>query len=156
MFINLFELIEERKQSMFESESINSIKSNAVIIMGPTGSGKTTLVRYLNGEELVNLKVDNKWIIEKKSFEKSDIGHSSKSKTLIPAAYTPYGKTFAYIDNPGFFDNRGMTAEIANIYLMKYALSKVKNFKFLILISVGDINERGLQFHFPIILVTNL
>ena len=28
MFINLFELIEERKQSMFESESINSIKSS--------------------------------------------------------------------------------------------------------------------------------
>ena len=68
MFINLFELIEERKQSMFESESINSIKSNAVIIMGPTGSGKTTLVRYLNGEELINLKVDNKWIIEKKQY----------------------------------------------------------------------------------------
>jgi len=159
MFESLFEIIENRKMSMFKSESMNLIRNNSIIILGPTGSGKTTLVQYLNGEELINLYIDYAWVIEKKSSftkgENSDIGQRTKSKTIIPTAYSPNGKNFSYIDNPGFFDNRGIMAEIANSYLMKYALSEVKNLKFLLIISVKDVHEKGLQLHDSIKSISN-
>ena len=74
------------------------------------------------------------------------IGHTDKSETQYPAAYTPPGKEYAFIDNPGFKDNRGIEVEIVNGFFREQVTKQTDELKFLLLITHQDLNLRGEQF----------
>ena len=108
------------------------IEKNAIMVLGLSGTGKTTLVNYLNGIEMICLKKDKKWIVDLKNENNTlpggfRIGHGSQSKTLYPAIYTPIGENYSYVDNPGFSDTRGVGIEISNSSFREEVTKHVEN-----------------------------
>jgi energy-coupling factor transporter ATP-binding protein EcfA2 len=130
----------------------SSSKTNAIMVLGLTGTGKSTLINYLNGVQLVCKKNEkNVWILDLLKENSSlpcgfEIGHTTVSKTLYPAVYSPNDKDFSYIDNPGFKDNRNFAVEIANAFFREQITREVKQLKFLLLLTQQDLNLRGQQF----------
>jgi energy-coupling factor transporter ATP-binding protein EcfA2 len=100
--------------------------SRAVIFVGNTGSGKSTLVNYLNGcqfecvtreeaglqgrpeEEAYRIKADS--VVR----EIMPIGHSNASKTTMPDVTRSDTGGLTFVDCPGFLDNRGFVINVAN------------------------------------------
>lgn len=107
---------------------------NLVLVIGPTGSGKSTLINYLYG-----IKFD--YISTFKSpFHKSYLqpkpgqrkpparaGHSMQSETLFAHITPPDRKNNSYCDCPGFSDNRlqdeAVCASLGVPLAVKYANS---------------------------------
>ena len=150
-FIDLFDYLLLSKNLLIESFAKMEIKKKAIMIMGVSGSGKSTLVNYLNGVPLLNKRLNNTWRIVKADMNSSlpggfDIGHTTSSKTTLPAFHSPVGKDFSYVDNPGFSDNRGIAADISNGFFREYVTQEVLELKFLLLITEKDVTDRGDQF----------
>ena len=130
----------------------SSSKNNAIMVLGLTGTGKSTLINYLNGVQLVCKKnAKNAWILDLLKENSSlpcgfEIGNTTASKTLYPAVYSPEDKDFSYIDNPGFKDNRNFGVEIANAFFREQITHEVQQLKFLLLLTQQDIGLRGQQF----------
>jgi len=148
---DLIQFIEENKKHL---NSLSHIQNKSVMVLGLSGTGKSTLINYLNNIPLVCLKEKSKWVLDLQSpnltlqggFSIAKIGHRIYSQTFIPAGFTAKGEQFTYIDNPGFKDTHGLSAEIANGYFREQIISKVNDLKFLLLLTHSDLNERGNQF----------
>ena len=144
---NLLEFIEQGTQIM--SDTIET-KNKVLMVLGLSGTGKSTLVNYLNNVPLLCVKRNHKWRLELAPEAISlpggfEIGHKTDSKTLFPSAYSPPDKDFSYIDNPGFQDNRGIGVEIANAFFREKIIEKADMLKFLILVKHDDLIDRGQQ-----------
>ncbi len=118
---DLFEYINKGKIKMLENSRICSIAKKAIMVLGLTGTGKTTLINYLNDVPLVGMKKDSSWRVTLKNESHTlpcgfEIGHNTHSQTHLPSAYTPPGSDFTYLDNPGFKDTKGDTYGIANAF----------------------------------------
>jgi hypothetical protein len=129
---DLVEFIRDGKITM------DLLKKKAVMVLGLTGTGKSTLVNYLNNMPLVCKRFSGKCIIDLKSENSSlpggfAIGHSVSSKTLYPAVYSAEESDFSYIDNPGFKDTRAIEIEIANSFFREQVTHNVTELKFLLL-----------------------
>jgi ABC-type lipoprotein export system ATPase subunit len=77
--------------------------SQAIFVVGDTGSGKSTLINYLVGLPLTIKKYEfqDEYYIDNAAVESLPIGHQSKSKTKIPALISDsHGNVF--IDTAGF------------------------------------------------------
>ena len=150
---DLIEYIEEGKNSMKLNSIGNSeIQKKAIMFLGLTGTGKTTLVNYLGGIPLVCAREDGKWIIKLENENITlpggfKIGHSlSTSETIFPAVYSPPTKDFSYVDNPGFTDTRGIEIEIANSFFRVFGTEKSTEMKFLLLVDYQDLEKKGQEF----------
>jgi energy-coupling factor transporter ATP-binding protein EcfA2 len=144
---DLFEFMDEGLKYM---NTINT-KKNVVMVLGLSGTGKSTLVNYLNNIPLVSIKQKNVFIVDLKNpnvtlSECFAIGHKKSLKTLYPCSYSPVNEDFSYIDNPGFLDTRSLSIEIANGYFRKNILNNAENIKFLHLITHQSLQVRGVQF----------
>ena len=146
---DLIEFIQENKKQL------NSlIQDKSIMVLGLTGTGKNTLINYLNNIPLVCAKKNGKWILKLENenlslsggFSIASIGHKVYSQTFLPAAYTPKGENFSYIDNPGFKDTHDLSMEIASGFFRTEITTNVNHLKFLLLLSYPDLNERGYQF----------
>jgi len=139
---SLIEFINEGKQKM----SNTGCQKKAIMVLGLTGVGKSTLVNYLNDVPLKCEKKNGAWRIDLvdpnvKLMCTYKIGHRD-SETLYPSACTPQGKQVTYIDSPGFQDNRGFEIEIGNSFFREEILKQVDDLKFLILLNFGDVIDR--------------
>ena len=131
----------------------------AIIVIGNTGAGKSTLVNYLSGctlrlqspEELpeeLDLLDDIITVLPKSDGGTLDeimpIGHTKTSKTFMPQIETdPEGQN-TYCDCPGFLDNRGAEINIANAVNIKAALIGAQNVRIVILINYFSLKaDRG-------------
>jgi len=148
---DLFEYIKDGKMKMLENSRNCSIAKKAIMVLGLTGTGKSTLINYLNDVPLVGIEIRGSWRVTPKDpgvtlpcgFE---IGHNKRSETHLPSAFTPPGSDFSYLDNPGFGDTKGIEIEVANAFFRKEIAQSIDEFKFLLLITSKDLYERGQQF----------
>lgn len=149
---DLISFIEENKLIV---KSMSNFQSKAIMVLGLTGTGKSTLVNYLNNIPLICKKINQKWVIELQSenltlqggFSIAKIGHKVHSQTFLPAGYTPQDKDFTYIDNPGFKDTHGLSIEIANGFFREQITANVIDLKFLLVLTDSDLrHQRGQQF----------
>jgi energy-coupling factor transporter ATP-binding protein EcfA2 len=151
---DLIEYINEGKLKIMTSFSI---EKSAIMVLGLTGVGKTTLINYLNGIPLKCTRINGVWRLDlanrtNSSASKCDflkIGHAN-SETLYPTACSPnngQGQTVTYIDTPGFQDNRGFEIEIGNSFFRAEILRHVEELKFLLIINYADVIDRRVQFY---------
>jgi energy-coupling factor transporter ATP-binding protein EcfA2 len=146
IYKDLIEFINDGKLKMSNPGS----KKQAIMVLGLTGVGKSTLVNYLNDIPLKCAKVNGVWRIDLENPNITlecgfKIGHKN-SETIYPSACTPPGKLVSFIDNPGFQDNRGFEIEIANSFFREQIIENVEDLKFLILLNHGDVLDRRVQF----------
>lgn len=84
--------------------------AKATIVLGSTGSGKTTILEFLSDKELtVEVKYGNPYLDSKSS----QIGHGGEAKTDRVMIHT-FADNQVFIDTPGFGDTRGEYTEIKN------------------------------------------
>lgn len=148
---DLIQFIEDAKTT--RPTDCGILTKKGIMVMGLSGTGKSTLVNYLNDVPLVcmlNL-VKMKWNVVLESEKNTlpcgfSIGSGHVSETFYPAYHTPYEKDFTYIDNPGFDDTHGIGREISNSFLRKQIAKDMTHLKFLLLITHADFKERGYQF----------
>ena len=83
---------------------------------------------------------NNKYIMDLKNLTRGQaVGHDTKSKTKYPTAVITKGTDFSYIDNPGFADNRGIEAEIANAFFREAVT--LNNYKYDLLLSLLEFKD---------------
>ena len=143
---DLIEFINEGKLKM----SNLGCQKKAIMILGLTGVGKSTLVNYLNDIPLKCTRINSIWRLDLANPNLTltcgfKIGHQN-SETLYPSACTPPGKQVSYIDNPGFQDNRGFEIEIGNSFFREEIIKQVDDLKFVILLNHADVIDRRVQF----------
>jgi len=142
---DLIEFIQENKIQLK-----SNIKEKSIMVLGLTGTGKSTLINYLNNIPLWCVKENKKWILKLENQNLSDsiarIGFGVGSQTFLPAVYTPHGKDYSFIDNPGFKDTHGLSTEIANGFFRSMITENVKYIKFLLLLTHSDLIDKGQQF----------
>lgn len=112
-----------------------------IMVLGNTRSGKSTLVNYLLGTPLMGVQSGRMEFRIKKKGESNgpSIGQGSLSHTTIPQVYrVPGQENMAFVDPPGFEDNRGVVQDILNalcINQIKYA----RSIKFVLVSDIVDI-----------------
>ncbi|GIY51975.1 uncharacterized protein CEXT_422351 [Caerostris extrusa] len=94
---------------------------NVILIMGNTGSGKSTFTQWIAGDnsKLISKEVKADTgefiIIDNNRISDSTI----KSKTVFPELVVDSRTNAAYYDCPGFSDTRSTSNDIATTYFIK-------------------------------------
>ena len=110
---NLYEGIKEVQAKMGPLE-LNS-DAPATHFLGPTGSGKSTLINYILGANLTPERVNGEWKIRNESEgDYPVIGNKQTSRTKIPSVFDAEGMYM--VDSAGFPDTKKGTQEIINSY----------------------------------------
>lgn len=105
----------ERKMENFNT----NFGGTAIYLLGPTGSGKSSLINYLLGakNQLKWEKKNGQIHISNPNTEQFPlIGNTSVSCTDIPATYAQPRSENILIDASGFMDTKGDQQEILNAY----------------------------------------
>lgn len=103
-----------------ESEFVFGPERNIVLVLGPTGSGASTLTSLLAGVELT--AKDNRIL---------DETHYIGSRTVVPHSMFDEINNIAYYDCPGFSDTKDVSADIAATFTFKKLLDFAENIKFV-------------------------
>lgn len=143
-------IIKEIKNKITEGYQAIHAEDEVILVIGNTGSGKSTLVNYLAGARL---------IAEKKGFGKlliavpepisseMRVSHKLKSETAIPNSWKDNNTGIVYWDCPGFDDNRGPVQDIANAFYIKRLFELSKQVKIIVVTTESSFTEgRGTEF----------
>lgn len=93
---------------------------NAVVLLGNTGAGKTTLFSILCGKKIKVVENPYEATLYYNLVDSNDpqkIGNSAKSCTSVPSFMKI--KKITFFDTPGLEDNQGVTQQIINIFYIK-------------------------------------
>lgn len=125
-------------------------EGGCILVCGDTGSGKSTLINYLIGEDLIAIKPSNSkklYIDTVSTIPKAKIGHQANSETFIPQKIKDEQSGQTYWDCPGFDDSRGPEIDIANAFYIKKLFSS-NSLKAVIVVDEPSINgaKRGKVF----------
>lgn len=107
----------QKKLVEINSQTYNTHRDkNRVLVLGPTGSGKSTLVTYLAGISLqIGQKLSGqKTLIAQGQLPGIEIGDGALAQTKVPAAWVDTTNDVVYWDCPGFLDTEGPAQEISN------------------------------------------
>lgn len=120
---------------------------NSLILLGRTGSGKSTLVNYLMEIPLKAREISNTFLIETDITNRdySVISHGTVSQTVTPVTYQL--QDLIVWDTPGFIDNRGPEFDIPNCYSIQGVFKMSRFFKIAIVVQESHIiNQRSNKF----------
>lgn len=119
---------------------------NIILVVGNTGSGKSTLVHYVAGDysNLISIEPDGddaEYIIyDGLDSEISEIVSTTKSRTLVPEMVIDEAGKVWY-DCPGFGDTRNHTVEIASTFLIKSVIDNASNIKVVLVVNYGSVTK---------------
>ncbi|KAL4512821.1 hypothetical protein ABPG72_017506 [Tetrahymena utriculariae] len=169
--------IVNKEQSLDTKKLINLFKESAVaqnnvrdkniiILVGPTGSGKSTTANYLLGCQMYENHIKQIKEINGRSCEieyevidsygNFEIGHSTQSHTLALQIAQLKNNCFL-CDSPGFFDNRGAEIEIVNASSLNQFIASCASMRMVVLISYFElVAQRGALFKDIFELITRI
>lgn len=125
-----------KQESKFK---LNDAK-DVILVMGNTGSGKSTIVSALIGAKLTSIKKKNYFqIID----ERDRIGQNATSKTLVPELIVDDKTDTAIYDCPGFLDNRNIEHEMTITYFLKKLMNHVNSIKFMFSVNYASVQNTG-------------
>lgn len=141
-------LIEECLRDIAQGREVilkNPPKENVVMIIGPTGSGKSCLCNHLCDVTIKGVKIkDQKGLRFEAEKPIMQISHSTThSCTRLPGVCSVTNENFSYIDCPGFGDTHGAYQDIANAFFRADVVKGERELKFLLTIGVEQISERS-------------
>lgn len=137
---------EQTFQFLYDAQSKLKLpnSSNIILVIGNTGSGKSTLIHYLAGDnsKLISLESPNPNVIDFIISDQLDPGRDSQfatvSRTLIPEAYVDDEQN-VFCDTPGFGDTRNETVEIAATFLIKSVIKSALNIKVVMVVNYDSV-----------------
>jgi len=147
IFIEAFGTFSSTFQQEFNSvSSLTGQHSTTqhVLVIGPTGGGKKTIIDHLIGNELACVKVGRNGeateiIVGKlRGYNAGKIGNNpliSETNTITP--YFCPSRNSVFWDFPGFFDSRGEICKIQHAFLMNSFTAAVKHFKILLVVDAS-------------------
>src|SRR5277367_653677 len=114
---------------------------NVTLILGNTGSGKTTFIQWIAGDndKLIAKEVaQGEYIIE----DGNRIGTATiKSKTIFPELVLDQNTGAAYYDCPGFSDTRSTSNDIATSYFIKKVADHAENLRMVFVVSYPSVRK---------------
>ena len=102
--------------------------NKAIIVIGKTGVGKSTMVNFLSGAEMEikheEIIQDGKkrnimYLAPKKQLGKVKVGCKASSETTIPNRWVDVKNDVIYWDCPGFEDTNGIEQDNANAFYLR-------------------------------------
>lgn len=118
---------------------VDKDNASAVLVIGDTGVGKSTILSFLSGSPLV-VKFDGlKPTLDNVGAAKIKIGHEKYSETSIPTKVVI--DKIAFYDCPGFKDNKGEEYEISNSFFVQRLLELYQKVKIVLIIDESHISE---------------
>lgn len=123
-------------------EGRTSATDKIILVIGNTGSGKSTLVHYVAGDNSQMESVKKKrgfMIIDYLDKDINKTTSKTESRTLVPEMIAENGNV--WYDCPGFGDTRNDTVEIATTFLFKSVIERAKFIKFVLVINYDSVND---------------
>ncbi len=143
----LSEVIDFIKSSTSPFELNKNNYGNAVFLMGPTGSGKSTLINYLADNDLYFKLFNNKpGIFPTNDKSIAFVGKGEGSTTLAPNIWVSDSNNFqntTFIDCAGEFDSSGIIVDVINEKIKSIIAQNVSHAKILIVSSQNSIGPAG-------------
>ncbi len=118
---------------------------NAIMVIGRTGHGKSTLINCLAGAKLkaVRKGFPGELIIEaEENVGDIKIVSGGASGTTVPGKYFDPQRGLTYFDCPGFDDTRGVEQEIANAYYIKHIFELAQRVKVIVVCKASEFQDR--------------
>lgn len=122
---------------------------DAVIVIGSTRSGKSSLINYIIGNQLLGEKISAcKPVVLKKADNSPGppIGIGSTSETIIPSRWDSQKlHNLGIWDAPGFDDNRGAVQDITNAFYINELFKNIKSAKIILVTDINDIANDSIR-----------
>ncbi|EAR98920.1 50S ribosome-binding GTPase (macronuclear) [Tetrahymena thermophila SB210] len=127
-------------------QKINSADNNIILVIGNSGSGKTSLSADLSGLQLVVNKTifqESYLQYKEEDFQKyGKIGSDLiQSETFIPNKFFNQKKQITIWDTPGFDDSRGEEFQIPISFFINKIVNSAKRIKFILVIDGNQLNR---------------
>lgn len=118
--------------------AIDNIKNEvgeAILVMGETGAGKSTLTNFIAGIDYKKIRT-KLFKLREEDHEIAKIGETSSSETLFPSGYklNNLGDNTLWVDMPGMQETSGHVREIAAAIGTNILTNQVKKIKSIFLV----------------------
>lgn len=151
--LNIHQLIVSLKEVKKMSQTVK--EKEIVLLIGETGSGKSTTIQWLSGARLKRTKVEVEKAGYLEHYEMVDEGQvdlskvktspfmKSETRFVLPISIPLENGELIVCDLPGLEDTAGTEVDIANCFGINEAIRECKSVRLLVFLSYPSIGDRG-------------
>jgi energy-coupling factor transporter ATP-binding protein EcfA2 len=122
-------------------------EEKAILLMGNTGVGKSTLAHWLAGAKLKSVEnEEGVFVVDGFDINLKEVGHSMASTTTIPNKFVVNDELVIW-DCPGFGSTFGLQQQVSDSFYIKQLFSKHEKMKFVFVATWQSMSDcRGTPF----------